>query len=158
MKKNETTEQIELFTWAKRLEKWIPELSLMYHVPNEGKRTNGAVLKAAGLKTGVPDICLPVARKGFNALYIEMKFGNNKPTKAQKEYISNLRKEGNKAEITYGADQAKEIIRHYLAKAENFDLINCEEAVKVFDKCEGFDEDWTPCKNCEIFKKGDLSC
>lgn len=63
MKRSETTEQIALFNWAKRTESILPELALMYHVPNEGKRSNGGILKAAGLKSGVPDICLPVANK-----------------------------------------------------------------------------------------------
>ena len=59
MKRGETTEQISLFKWAERNAHVLPCLSLMYHVPNEGKRTNGAVLKAMGLKTGVPDVVLP---------------------------------------------------------------------------------------------------
>ena len=50
MKRSETTEQIALFNWAKRTESILPELALMYHVPNEGKRSNGGILKAAGLK------------------------------------------------------------------------------------------------------------
>ena len=84
MKRSETTEQIALFNWAKRTESILPELALMYHVPNEGKRSNGGILKAAGLKSGVPDICLPVANNGFHGLYIELKFGKNKATKARK--------------------------------------------------------------------------
>lgn len=84
MKRSETTEQIALFNWAKRTESILPELALMYHVPNEGKRSNGGILKAAGLKSGVPDICLPVANNGFHGLYIELKFGKNKATKAHK--------------------------------------------------------------------------
>ena len=152
MKKSETTEQMEIFLWADRLSKWIPELKLMYHVPNEGKRTNGAVLKKAGLKAGVPDICLPVARRGYNALYIELKYGSGKLTKAQKDFVKKLKRENNLVKVAYGADQAEEIIRHYLAKADNFDLINCEDAVKVFDKCEGYLYDWCPCKTCNVFK------
>ena len=65
MKRSETTEQIALFNWAKWTENILPELALMYHVPNEGKRSNGGILKAAGLKSGVPDICLPVAKTAF---------------------------------------------------------------------------------------------
>jgi hypothetical protein len=50
MKRGETTEQIALFNWAMRSTHVLPCLSLMYHVPNEGKRTNGPVLKAMGMK------------------------------------------------------------------------------------------------------------
>ena len=99
MKRSETTEQIALFNWAKRTESILPELALMYHVPNEGKRSNGGILKAAGLKSGVPDICLPVANNGFHGLYIELKFGKNKATKAQEEYMAMLNAQGYKTAV-----------------------------------------------------------
>ena len=83
MKRGETTEQITLFNWAENNAHILPCLSLMYHIPNEGKRTNGAVLKAMGLKSGVPDVCLPVPSHNFNGLYLEMKYGQNKTTKDQ---------------------------------------------------------------------------
>lgn len=50
MKRGETTEQITLFNWAENNKHILPCLSLMYHIPNEGKRTNGAVLKAIEAK------------------------------------------------------------------------------------------------------------
>ena len=78
----------------------------MYHVPNEGKRSNGGILKAAGLKSGVPDICLPVANNGFHGLYIELKFGKNKATKAQEEYMAMLNAQGYKTAVCYGAEEA----------------------------------------------------
>lgn len=151
MKQSETTEQIKLFNWAKANENFVPELKLLHHVPNEGRRTNGPVLKAAGMKPGVPDISLPVPKMGFHGLYIEMKFGSGKPTKAQKEFMELLRQQEYKTAIAYSAEEARTILRHYLAKANNFDLVNCEEAVKCFDKCEGIKEEWTPCKACKYF-------
>ena len=88
MNKEETADQIALFDLALLLEKQHPELRLMFHVPNEGKRSvySGAELKRAGLKKGVPDVMLPVARKGYNGLAIEMKAGKNKPTEEQKKW------------------------------------------------------------------------
>ena len=99
MKRGETTEQISLFKWAERNAHVLPCLSLMYHVPNEGKRTNGAVLKAMGLKTGVPDVVLPVASHNFHGLYLEMKYGKNTPTKDQKEFMAALRQQGYKTAV-----------------------------------------------------------
>ena len=62
----ESAEQQTLFQWARMQSGKYPELELLYHVPNEGKRSHktGARMKAEGLKSGVPDICLPVARGG----------------------------------------------------------------------------------------------
>lgn len=155
MKRSETTEQIRLFNWAAAHEEYIPELKLLHHIPNEGKRTNGAVLKAAGVKGGIPDLNLPVARRGFHGLYIEMKFGSGKTTKKQEAFMELLRKQGYKTAVAYGMEQAREIIRHYLARGEGFDLVNCEEAIKEFGYCEGFTEEWAPCKACQFYKGGE---
>lgn len=59
-----------------------PELQLLYHVPNEGKRTwrTGARLKSEGLKPGVPDLCLPVARGKYHGLYVELKRRDQRAT------------------------------------------------------------------------------
>ena len=56
------------------LEKCI-ELKLIFAVPNGGKRniTTATRLKMEGVKPGVPDLMLPVARHGFHGLFIEMK-------------------------------------------------------------------------------------
>ena len=112
MKRSETTEQIGLINWARANEEYVPELRLLHHIPNEGIRTNGPVLKAAGMKAGVPDLSLPVPRRGFHGLYIEMKFGKGKTTKAQEEFMALLREQGYKTAVAYGAEQAREVIRH----------------------------------------------
>ena len=105
------------------------------------------------MKAGVPDLSLPVPRRGFHGLYIEMKFGKGKTTKAQEEFMALLREQGYKTAVAYGAEQAREVIRHYLARGEGFDLVNCEEAVKMFGRCEGVPAAWAPCKKCEFFKE-----
>lgn len=153
MKASELTEQIKLMSWARSIESFVPELALLHHIPNEGKRTNGGVLKAAGLKTGIPDLCLPIPRKGYHGLYIEMKYGKNKLSKNQKEMIAKIEKEQYKVSVCYSAKQAREVIRHYLARAAGFDLVNCEEAVKMFKKCEGIQVDWSPCNKCKYYTK-----
>ncbi len=154
MKKSELTEQIKLFNWAESVKDFVPELKMMYHVPNEGKRQQGtgAILKVAGLRKGVPDIVLPVARQGYHGLYIELKFGKNKPTREQELYLQALRNAGYQSAVAYGFEQAREIIRHYLRRGQDFDLVNCEEAVKIFDTCEGYDLPWTPCRSCPFYK------
>ena len=47
----------------------------VFHIPNGGYRNKAeaAHLKAQGVRPGVPDLCVPVARHGYHGLYIEMK-------------------------------------------------------------------------------------
>ncbi len=94
----------------------MPELKLLYHVPNEGKRTasTGGRLKAAGMRAGVPDLCLPVPRGGYHGLYIEMKYGKNNPTQAQNEWLDALREQGYFTAVCYGFYETVNIIRQYL--------------------------------------------
>lgn len=112
----EEIEQISLFRWASLAENKYPELKLMYHVPNEGKRNaaTGSRLKQAGLKSGVPDIVLPVARGGYIGLYIELKYGRNKITENQKVWLRELREQNHLTAVCYGWEQARELIENYL--------------------------------------------
>ena len=113
----EEEEQILLFSWAKLQASTYPELSLLYHIPNEGKRSvqAGARLKAAGLSSGVPDICLPVARGGYNSLYIELKRQKGgKLSENQKLWLEKLNKAGSLAVRCNGFEKAKAVILRYL--------------------------------------------
>ena len=65
-------------------------------------------------KAGVPDLCLPVARNGFHGLYIEMKYGKNKTTDNQKEWLKALTDQGYYTVVCYGAEEAERIIARYL--------------------------------------------
>ena len=128
-----------LFQWAERETGIIPELALMYHVPNEGKRSNGGILKAAGLKKGVPDVCLPVPSGGFHALYIELKFGRNKTSEEQDAYMELLRQQGNETAVCYSAQEAKDKILDYLSlgRSGKLHLRECLTAPWIVGKCDG---------------------
>lgn len=108
--------QRALFAWAAK--SGIPELSLMFAIPNGGLRDprTAAKLKAEGVKSGVPDIFLPVARHGVHGLFIELK----KPKKGrasdnQSDWIDRLRAQGYGAAIAHGWDEAREIIFKYFS-------------------------------------------
>lgn len=114
----ESAEQQLLFQWARMQSGKYQELTLLYHIPNEGKRSHktGARMKAEGLKTGVPDICLPVARGGHHGLYIELKrVKNSRVTVAQMAWIEALTRQGYVAAVCRGADEAIELITRYLS-------------------------------------------
>ena len=112
----EDEEQIWLFSWAKlNSGKW-PELELMHHIPNGGKRskTEAARFKAMGVKRGVSDIFLPVARGGFHGLYIELKAKDGKVESAQKDWIESVRKQGYCGAVCFGGGLAADLIQKYL--------------------------------------------
>nr|DAW85591.1 MAG TPA: Nuclease [Bacteriophage sp.] len=116
---NEAGAQETLFQWAGYQTGKYPELKLLHHIPNGGKRDKltATNLKRQGVKAGVPDICLPVARGGYFGLYIELKVGSNKPTKLQNEWLCNLNKQGYLAVVCYGWREAAEMIETYLKLA-----------------------------------------
>lgn len=88
----------------------------IYHVPNGGYRNKreAARLKAEGVRAGVPDLCIPVARGGYHSLYIEMKAAGGRPTDAQVRWIRRLQDEGMCAYVCVGAGNAIELIRRYM--------------------------------------------
>ena len=113
----ESVEQQCLFRWAKLQMGKYPELDMMYHVPNEGKRSiyTGAKMRAEGLRKGVPDVVLPVAKGGYHGLYIEMKrLKGSTTTTDQKEWIKKLNAYGYYACICKGWEVAKDVILQYL--------------------------------------------
>lgn len=112
----ESDEQAALFQWASIAAYQFPELALMYHCPNGGRRDKKEAmhLKRQGVKAGVPDVFLPVARGEYNGLYIELKVGNNKPTVAQKKWLRDLQKQGYAAFVCYGWQEARLVIVAYL--------------------------------------------
>jgi ADP-heptose:LPS heptosyltransferase len=118
---SEEEEQIALFRWISYAQNFLPELQLLYHIPNGGYRstTEAKRFKAAGVKAGIPDLHLPVARvvngKRYNSLYIELKVGKNTPSKQQKEVISKLKEAGNAVVVCYGSEQAQQALSEYLA-------------------------------------------
>ena len=113
----EAQEQTELFKWAELQKCKYPELELLHHIPNGGKRNDveAARLKAQGVKPGVPDVFLPVARKSCHGLYIALKRQKNAHVSdAQKKWIEALTGQGYQAEVCYGYQEAIKTILQYL--------------------------------------------
>ena len=96
---------------------------LFYAVPNGGMRKmlEGVRLKAEGVQAGVPDLCFPMPMPKsdpnlghWHGLYIEMK-----RTKGgclhdnQKYWITELRRQGYRAEVVRGHKDAIDLINDY---------------------------------------------
>jgi len=113
----ESLEQQFLFRWAAFASGKYPELDLMFHIPNGGLRNKAVagMLKAEGVKSGVPDICLPVARGNYHGLYIELKKEKGGTVSAnQKIWLSQLTHQGYYAVVCHGWEQAKDELEKYL--------------------------------------------
>ena len=101
----------------------MPEgADLIYHVPNGGHRHKlvAIKLKEQGVKAGVPDLVLPMARGGYFGLYIEFKA--TPPNAAavsdsQHKWIRKLNEQGYLAVVCRGHFDAMEQIRAYLRLA-----------------------------------------
>jgi len=117
---SEHDEQVALFQWAEYNLIHHPELWLLHAIPNGGHRhaAVGKRLKAEGVKAGVPDMFLPVARGEYHGLYIEMKYGKNKTTDAQREWLNRLAAEGYLTAVCWGWTEASERIEWYLTEVE----------------------------------------
>ena len=118
----EHTEQVLFVQWTLRMQKHVPELGLMFAIPNGGKRSKFAAarLKLEGVKSGVPDLMLPVARQNCHGLFIEMKrIKDGSLSKNQKDFIAELRAQGYKVEVAEGFEKAKQIIIDYFKGYKN---------------------------------------
>jgi hypothetical protein len=130
-KDSESSHQQALFCMAALHLKIYPELQWMHHIPNGGARADdargnairGGKLKAEGVKEGIPDIFLPVARQNCHGLYIEMKKPAMRPkrpgssggvSEKQAEFRDFAHKQGYGWVVCYDWLEAWEMIVKYL--------------------------------------------
>lgn len=108
--------QETLFNWVAYQTQKYPELELLHHIPNGGKRNaaEAAHLKRLGVKAGVPDLHLPVARGGYHSLYVEMKTAKGTTSEKQRKWIKALNDQGNLAIICRDWQEAAEALVNYL--------------------------------------------
>lgn len=118
MKQLEHKEQATLIEWWRYAHKLfgIPE-QLLFAIPNGGARsaTTGALLKAEGVRAGVPDLFLAVPRGSCHGLFIEMKkIKGGVVSAAQEAMCAELRSQGYAVEICHGWQEAVTTITSYL--------------------------------------------
>jgi len=114
---NEAKEQIMIFEWANLACSKYPELELLFAIPNGGYRKpiEAINLKKQGVKAGVPDMFLPIPKKNFAGLWIELKYGKNKASEKQKWWIERLNNQGYLAIVCYGFEETRTAIIQYLS-------------------------------------------
>jgi hypothetical protein len=135
---SEHGEQVAVMHWSNmQLKRW-PELEWLHAIPNGGMRAakdeknkdgvsmaaiRGGQLKAEGVKEGVCDLMLPVARRGYHGLYIEMKkvFNLKKESlhyasEPQKKFIAFVQGQGYCAGVAQGWQQAVAVLEWYMGE------------------------------------------
>lgn len=115
---SEFQHQAKLIKWADEMAAsgLRPELDLLFAIPN-GMWTTPAQAgkaKASGLRSGVPDLCLPVSRAGWHALWIEMKSERGRESQEQKRWHDRLVDEGSLVVVCFSHAQAAQTLVEYL--------------------------------------------
>lgn len=115
----EAEHQRALFAWANGARRAYPELRWLHASANgmpARSPKSAAMMVAQGMRTGVPDVCLPVPRGGFAGLWIELKRpGRHATSPVQREWLSGLAALGYRTELCVGWDAARELIVEYLS-------------------------------------------
>ena len=120
--KSEDTEQIQVMNWAHWYTKQYPELKWLHHIPNGGSRNRAEAVKLQqmGVKAGVADLFLPSPKGIYCGLYIELKYGDNRKTARQKEFLADMAANGYFAVTCYSADEAVRVLEEYVTLPHGF--------------------------------------
>lgn len=94
----------------------------LFAIPNGGKRgpIEAKILKGEGVKPGVWDLLLPVARQGYHGLWLEMKTDDGRVSDDQAAWGARMRLAGYATRVCYGWDEARIAISQYLRIGNEF--------------------------------------
>lgn len=108
--------QRSFFDWSQYAQCEHPELALLYAIPNGGARNavTGRRLKEEGVRAGMPDMHLPVARGEYHGLWLELKAPGKHPEKHQTEIHERLRKAGHVVVVVRSFDECRAAVTQYL--------------------------------------------
>lgn len=114
---SEDGQQLALLCWCALNATKYPELKWLYHIPNGGSRhkAEAGKLKGMGVKSGVPDLCLPIKRGAYSGLYVELKkLKGGKVSDEQDAWIALLQSQGFGAIVCHGWIEARNVLVEYL--------------------------------------------
>lgn len=89
----------------------------LFAIPNGGKRNvrEAARLKRQGVKAGVSDLMLNIARNGYHGLDIELKIGKNKLSENQLIWGNRSIKAGRMHQVCYSLGEFINLINDYFS-------------------------------------------
>ena len=109
--------QTKVIEWTRQNSERLPGLEMIYAVPNGGKRSKAEAgkLKREGVKAGVPDLFLGVAKGGFFGLYIEMKHEKGRVSPLQKSFMKKSESLGYRCVVCWNDSEAIDELEKYMA-------------------------------------------
>lgn len=113
--KPEERMQIEFFNQVPLFFPKLPS-KLLFACPNGGSRNiiEAKNLKAQGVKSGVSDVLLLIAKKGFSSLCLEFKTEKGKQSDEQITFQHQAEKAGNKYVVVRSVKEAIDTLKWYL--------------------------------------------
>lgn len=109
----EHQEQCKVIAWCDQ----HPVAKHIFAIPNGANKSpaTAAKFKLEGLRKGVPDLFLPVARRGYHGLFVEMKrVKGSVVSSEQVAWVDYLFQAGYVARTARGADEAIAVIQDYI--------------------------------------------
>lgn len=105
--------QSDVITECDRRALRSPRWGLIMAIPN-GQYRAGQRMEP-GLRSGVPDLFLPIPRRGYHGLWIELKIRPHKRTERQAWWAGELAREGYRVDLVFdSAALAINVIEQYL--------------------------------------------
>lgn len=117
---HESLEQRAVVQWADMTRLPGSELRVgdwLFAVPNGGARrpVEAAIMKAEGVRAGVPDLFLALPVAPYAGLFCEMKRADGgSTTKEQKAWLTKLSTAGYMTSVCHGAEEAIDTIKRYV--------------------------------------------
>ncbi len=116
---SEHEEQAKVIAWTEVNKDRYPDVDMIFAVPNGAMKTKAGArkFKREGLKSGVPDLVLPVVTAEHPGLYIEMKkIKGGTVSDDQKEWLRRLEGQGYKTVVARGHREAIRAIDNYYSQ------------------------------------------
>lgn len=87
----------------------------IFAIPNGGDRHVAVAvkLKKEGVKSGVPDLFIPLIRDNYGGFFLEMKKKGGKLSDVQRFWLDQLEEEGYRVKVAFSVDEAIKAIEDY---------------------------------------------
>lgn len=107
-----------------------PDLEYLFHSPNGGgrSRAEAGVMKACGVRAGVPDLMLTLPSRHFTGMAVELKSPVGRLSDAQSNWLNKLSTGGYLVAVARTLDDFKLVVQTYCGEVtlqvrDNFEIV-----------------------------------